>query len=51
MITLGVIYRPPDNSVLDFVSDFWDYKECNINIPDEHVILGDFNLHLNNESH
>ena len=50
-IKLGVIYRPPDNSVLDFVSDFADYMECNTNIPGEHVKLGDFNLHLNNESH
>ena len=50
-IKLGVIYRPPDNSVFDFVSDFADYMEHNINIPGEHVILGDFNLHLNNESH
>ena len=50
-IKLGVIYRPPNNSVLDFMSDFADYMECNINIPGEHVILGDFNLHLNKESH
>ena len=51
MIKLRIIYRPPSNSVLDFVSDFADYMECNISIPGEHVILGDFNLHLNKESH
>ena len=50
-IKLGVIYRPPDNSVLNFVSDFADYMECNINIPGEHVILWDFNIHLNSEPH
>ena len=42
MTKLGVIYRPPNNSVLDFVSDFTDYMEHNINIPGEHVIFGDF---------
>ena len=50
-IKLGVIYRPPNNSVLDFMSDFVDYMECNINIAGEHVILRDFNLQLNKESH
>ena len=49
-IKLGEIYRLPNNSVLD-LSDLADNMECNINMPGEHVILGDFNPHLNKESY
>ena len=51
MLKLGIIYRLPNNSLLDFVSDFADYMECNVNIQGEQAILGDFNPHLNKELH
>ena len=50
-VRLGLIYRPPEKSVLDFVLEFAEYMEENINFKGEHLLIGDFNIHMNNKEH
>ena len=50
-VKLCLMYRPPEKSVLDFVLDFADYLEENINFRGEHLLLGDFNIHINDKEH
>ena len=49
-VRLCLIYRPPEKSVLDFVLEFAEYMEENINFR-EHLLLGDFNIHINDKEH
>ena len=50
-VRLCLIYRPPEKNVLDFVLEFAEYMEENINFRGEHLLIGDFNIHMNNKEH
>ena len=39
-IHLGLLYQPPEGSILQFCKDLATYMEVNINEPNEHVLLG-----------
>ena len=47
-INLSVIYRPPNSSVPFFAIDFLDLLEKSINENGRLLILGDFNIPINN---
>ena len=47
-INLSVIYRPPNSSVPVFAIDFWDFLGNTINENGKLLILGDFNIPINN---
>ena len=47
-IYLSVIYRPPNSSVPVFAIDFLDLLENSINENGRLIILGDFNIPINN---
>ena len=47
-INLSVIYRPPNSSVPVFAIDFLDLLENSINENGRLLILGDFNIPINN---
>ena len=47
-INLLVIYRPPKSSVPVFAIDFLDLLENSINENGRLLILGDFNIPINN---
>ena len=47
-INLSVIYRPPNSSILAFAMDFLDLLENNINESGRLLLLGDFNIPMNN---
>ena len=47
-INLSVIYRPPNSSILAFDMDFLDLLENNINENGRLLLLGDFNIPMNN---
>ena len=47
-INLSVIYRPPNSSVLAFAMNFLDLLENNINEKGRLLLLGDFNIPMNN---
>ena len=49
-INLSVIYRPPDKSDLSFADDFLNYMESNINSAGKNLFIGDFNIHVKNQS-
>ena len=49
-INLSVIYRPTDKSVLSFADDFLNYMESNINSCGKNLFIGDFNIHVNDQS-
>ena len=42
------MYRPPDTNVLKFCQEFSDYMELNIISNTELILMGDFNIHINN---
>ena len=43
----AVIYQPPNKSVLAFKKDFLDYMEKNINASGKTLLIGDFNIKVN----
>ena len=43
-------YRPPDTSVVQFISDLTDVLEEYVNQHSCHTILGDFNIQINDEN-
>ena len=47
-INLSVIFRPPNSSVLAFAMDFLGLLENDINENGRLLILGDFNIPMNN---
>ena len=53
---LLVVYRPPLNekhgtSVVDFFKEFADILDIYATLPDELVIVGDFNFDINTDDH
>ena len=46
-IHLGLIYRPPDGSVLQFCEELTTYLEQNINTTGDTLLMGDLNIHTN----
>ena len=46
---LTVVYRPPDASVVQFISNLTDILEEYVNCHGHHTILGDFNIWTNYE--
>ena len=46
---LAVIYQPPQMSVLGFSENLEDYLESNINVIGKLMIVGDLNIHINDE--
>ena len=46
-IHLGLIYRPPDGSVLQFYQELTNYLEQNINTTGNTLLMGDLNIHTN----
>ena len=46
-IHLGLIYRPPDGSVLQFCQELTTYLEENINTIGNTLLIGDLNIHIN----
>ena len=46
-IQLGILYQPPEESILQFCQDLATYMEANINEPGEYVLLGNLNIHVN----
>ena len=47
---LTVVYRLPDTSVVQFISDLTDVLEEYVNWHGSHTILGDFNIWINDEN-
>ena len=46
-IQLGLLYWPPERSILQFGQDLENYREVNINELGECVLLGNLNIHVN----
>ena len=46
-IHLGLIYRPPDGSVLQFCQELITFLEQNINTTGDTLLMGDLNIHTN----
>ena len=46
-IHLGLIYRPPDGSVLQFCQELTTYLEQDINTTGNTLLMGDLNIHTN----
>ena len=44
-----VMYRPPSNSVADFMEDFLDFIDHHKTTSGRLLVVGDLNLHLDNE--
>ena len=51
LINLCIFYWPPDTNVLDFCNDLTDYFEKNITSPGSKIIVGDFNIPINQHKH
>ena len=49
-INLSVIYRSPEKSVLSFANDLINYMESNINSAGKNLFIGDFNIHVMDQS-
>ena len=49
-LNLSVIYWPPNKSVLAFTKDILDYMEKNINASGKTLLIGDFNIKINDSS-
>ena len=47
-IHLGLIYGPPDGSVLQFCQELTTFLEQNINTTGDTLLMGDLNIHTNN---
>ena len=47
-IHLGLIYRPPDGSVLQFCQELTTFLEQNINTTGDTLLMCDLNIHTNN---
>ena len=47
-LQLCLMYRLPDTSVLKFCQDISDYMELNITSNNELILMGNFNIHMNN---
>ena len=50
LLTLSLIYRPPSSSLSKFIVDFDDFLE-RLCTAKNHLILGDFNLHMDDTRH
>ena len=46
-IHLGLIYRPPDGSILQFCQELTTYLEQNINTTGDSLLMGGLNIHIN----
>ena len=46
-IHLGLIYRLPDGSVLQFCQELTTYLEQNSNTTGDTLLMGDLNIHIN----
>ena len=46
-IHLGLIYKPPDGSVLQFCKELTTYLEQNINTTGDTLLMDDLNIHIN----
>ena len=46
-IHLGLIYQPPEGSVLHFCQELTTYLEQNINTAGDILLMGDLNIHTN----
>ena len=46
-VHLGLIYRPPDGSVLQFCQELTTSLEQNINTTGDTLLMGDLNIHTN----
>ena len=54
-LTIFNIYRPPDSSSYSkpfstFISEFSSFLSSSATVPDDFLITGDFNIHVNNQS-
>ena len=47
---LEVVYRSPDTSIVQFISDLTDVLEEYVNCHGCHTILSDFNIWINDEN-
>ena len=45
---IAIIYRPPGSNINTFASELKDFIEANINNKGIPIIIGDFNIHMNN---
>ena len=48
-INMFVVYRPPDTSVITFLEDLATVLEDNINHTGEIILLGDYNIKINDD--
>ena len=48
-VRLCVMYHPPSNSVADFMEDFLDFIDHHTTTSGRLLVVGDLNLHLDNE--
>ena len=49
-VNLAIIYRPPDRKFQQFLNEFCDYMESNINTTGKLLLTGDFNIKINDEN-
>ena len=49
VLTITIVYRPPNTSVSSFLHDFDSFLEM-LSTDPKHVLVGDFNLHLEDEN-
>ena len=48
-VNLTIIYRPPDRRFQQFLDELYDYMERNINTTGKLLLIGDFNIKINDE--
>ena len=49
LVNLCVIYRPPSTSIVAFCEYLTDHQERNVTSPGRMIIVGDINIHTNQE--
>ena len=49
-VNLVIIYRPPDRKLQQFLNDLYDYMENNIYTTGKLLLIGDFNIKINDET-
>ena len=47
-LQMCLMYRLPNTGVLNFCQEYFDYMELNITSNTELILMGDFNIHVNN---